>query len=59
MTDHMPRIRTLQADERVLIKPLGTKGTVIRPGRLPGIFVVQSDGGGPPLPWHRHELDKL
>lgn len=49
----------LMVNDRVLIKPLGVKGTIVRPGKLPGLWVAQADSGGPPLPWHASELDRL
>ena len=42
--------------DRVLVKPLGVKGKVVRFGRHLGLPVVQADSGGPPLPWEDHDL---
>ena len=45
--------------DRVLVKPLGVKGTVIRFGQNLGLPVVQADSGGPPMPWNENDLEKL
>jgi predicted ATPase len=52
MTDWKPR-------DRVLIKPLGVKGTVLVVKPSLGIIRVQADNGGPPLPWRENELEPV
>jgi len=52
---------SIEIDDRVLVKPLGVKGTVVRVRadcRMPRV-TVQADSGGPPLPWLEIELEKL
>lgn len=46
-----------QPDDRVLIKPLSVRGTVISVRPSTGIYSVQADSGGPPLPWRENELE--
>ena len=60
---------SFKPDDRVMIKPLGVKGTVLRPsifGQLemeqgrPGRYLVQEDVRfHPPLVWKEHELERL
>jgi hypothetical protein len=45
-----------QPGDRVLIKPLGVKGTVLASRPALGSYSVQADSGGPPLPWRENEL---
>lgn len=51
-------VMSLKVNSRVLVRPLGVKGTVVRAGRVDGIWIVQADSGGPPLPWNRNELEE-
>jgi hypothetical protein len=50
---------SFELDDRVLVKPLGVKGTVLRKAAAPGFFVVQADNGGRPVSWLWRELEKL
>jgi hypothetical protein len=50
---------SLGPDDRVLVKPLGVKGTVLRKAAAPGFWVVQADNGGKPVSWLWRELEKL
>jgi hypothetical protein len=50
---------SLKKDDRVLVKPLGVKGTVVRKATAPGFWVVQADNGGTPVSWLWRELEKL
>jgi hypothetical protein len=49
---------SFQPDDRVLVKPLGVKGTVLRKAAAPGFFVIQADNGGKPVSWLWRELEK-
>lgn len=44
-------------DDRVLIRPLGIRGTVLVALPSIGIYNVQADSGGPLLPWRESELE--
>lgn len=48
---------SFQVNDRVLVKPLGVKGIVVRFGQHLGLPVVQADTGGPPMPWNENELE--
>lgn len=50
---------SFKVNDRVLVKPLGVKGTVVRKATAPGFFVVQDDNGGRPVSWLWRELEKL
>jgi prepilin-type processing-associated H-X9-DG protein len=50
---------SLEPDDRVLIIPLGVKGTVLRKAAEPGFFVVQADNGGTPVSWLWRELAEI
>jgi hypothetical protein len=50
---------SLQPDDRVLVKPLGVKGAVVRKAAAPGFWVVQADNGGTPVSWLWRELEEL
>ena len=50
---------SFQPDDRVLVKPLGVKGTVIRIRADDGRVVVLADCSVRAVPWLESELEKL
>jgi hypothetical protein len=50
---------SLSKGDRVLVGPLGVKGTVERAANAPGRWLVTPDNGGQAVSWHEKELEKL
>jgi hypothetical protein len=53
---------SLKPEDRVLVKPLGVKGTVVRVrtlGRTGPHVVVRADCATQDVAWHEDELEKL
>jgi hypothetical protein len=50
---------SLEVNDRVLVIPLGVKGTVLRKAKAPGFFAVQADNGGTPVSWLWRELAEI
>jgi hypothetical protein len=52
---------SLKPDDRVLVKPLGVKGTVVRAAQPPvaGRWVVRADCSTQDVVWSESELEKL
>lgn len=54
-------IVSLSPDDRVLVKPLGVKGTVVRAAKVArtGRWVIRADGATQDVVWPEKDLEKL
>jgi hypothetical protein len=52
---------SLSPDDRVLVKPLGVKGTVVRAAKVArtGRWVIRADGATQDVVWPEKDLEKL